>query len=257
MKEKILVADDSQAFLVSLTLLLKRFGYGVMPGESGLEVLKLARFAKPDLVILDVNMERMDGITVLRHLKNDTETFSIPVIMLSSDSNSATVEKCRELGCAAYLFKPIKIDELHRAVQSCFYSITGTNRMYLRCAFKTRVTVTCSGHSHELYSDTLSVGGIYLRMKDPLPVGSSLEMTLSLRKGTQLALKGDVIYTKDLFGEMLPGMAVQFKELSAGDHELLNNFIEGILAGDILENSEEAKIAPVNRRLGRDGYIFV
>jgi two-component system, cell cycle response regulator DivK len=113
MGKNILIADDSQTFLVSLSLFLKKSGFGVIPAEDGMEVLKLVNLWEPGLIILDVNMAVMDGITVLRLLKENKKTAHIPVMMLSTDSSVKTMENCRGLGCYCYLHKPVKLHELH------------------------------------------------------------------------------------------------------------------------------------------------
>jgi two-component system, chemotaxis family, chemotaxis protein CheY len=238
MKKRILIADDSQVFLISIGLLLKRLGFGVLPGENGVEVLKLAKMSEPHLIILDINMEIMDGITVLRHLKGDKRTSRIPVIMLSSDSKPETIEKCKSLGCSAYVQKPLKIQELYEAVQSCFYPDEAKRRNHLRCALNKKINVRYNGEIYQLYSETISAGGIYLRKNEPFPIGSKIDMTLPLDEGLEIQLKGVVIYTQELFGGLLklpPGMAVEFKGIAGENYDTMVNFVENLLAADILE----------------------
>jgi CheY-like chemotaxis protein len=81
---KILIADRSLPFLMALSLLLKRLGFDVLPAENGMEVLRSAELSVPHLIILGVDIAGMDGITVLRHLKQDKKKSHIPVIMLST-----------------------------------------------------------------------------------------------------------------------------------------------------------------------------
>jgi CheY-like chemotaxis protein len=242
MGKKIILADDNRTFLMYLGLLLKRFGYKVIPAENGLEVLKLVKLIESDVVMLDVHMQMLDGLSVLRHIKGDKRVSHTPVIMVSSDSSRETIEQCKRNGCFDYILKPIKIDKLHTSLQLCFFSHMGTNRKHIRTFVNEKVFVDCAGQTCELFSETLSEGGIYLRKEEPLPVGTELAVMLQLQNGQKLTLKGEVIYTKKLFGDFLtlsPGMAIQFKDIAEDASRLLKGHIENLIAGDILEGQGE------------------
>ena len=242
MSKKIILADDNRTFLMYLGILLKRFGYKVIPAENGLEVLKLVKLMESDVVLLDVHMQMMDGLSVLRHIKGDKRVSHIPVIMVSSDSSKETIEQCRVSGCFDYLLKPIKIDKLHSSLQLCFFRHMGTNRKHIRTFVNKKVSVDCAGQTFEFFSETLSEGGIYLRKEDPFPVGTELAVMLPLQNGQKLTLKGEVIYIKKLFGDYFilpPGMAIQFKHIAEDDSRLLKGHIENLIAEDILEGQEQ------------------
>ena len=246
MRKTILIADNSQIFLISIGLLLKRLGFGVIPAENGMEVLKLAKLQEPHLIMLDVNLEGMDGVKALGYLKEDKLTSHIPIIMMSTDSSARKKEQCKALGCAAYLLKPVRISELYAIIQDCFYSHKGTNRKHLRVSYNQKVSVTCSGIEYELSAETLSAGGIYLRKQDPFPIGAKIDISLPVNRAQRLRLQGAVIYTKALFGDLFklpPGMAVEFKGVSENDYLTLRNYIEALLAGDIIEGREGDFIA--------------
>jgi DNA-binding response OmpR family regulator len=241
MNRNILIADDSRTFLISLSLFLKRSGFGVIPAENGMEVLKLVNLWEPGLIILDVNMAVMDGITVLRLLKENKKTAHIPVIMLSTDSSGKTMGNCRGLGCYSYLHKPVKFHELHAVVQECFFAETGTKRRHVRTVFHKKVTVLYKETAYDLSAETLSAGGIYVRKKEPLPVGSEVRVIVPLRVGAKISLTGVVIYTKDLFGGLLtmaPGMAIEFTELSEHGYQTLQSYIEDLLMEDVLDEPD-------------------
>jgi len=242
MSKKIILADDNRTFLMYLGLLLKRFGYKVIPAENGLEVLKLVNLIEADVVILDVHMQTLDGLSVLRHIKGDKRIAHTPVIMVSSDSSKETIEQCKINGCFDYLLKPIKIDKLHASLQLCFFSHMGTNRKHIRTFFNKKVFVDCAGQTYELFSETLSEGGVYLSKEEPFPVGTEVAVTLQLQNSQKLTLMGKVIYIKKLFGDFLilpPGMAIQFKNLTEEDSRLLKWHIENLIADDILEGQGE------------------
>ncbi len=81
---KILIVDDDPDFKQLLAFDLRKSGYAVVLANDGEEGLQKAAKEKPDLILCDIKMPRMDGYTFVRHLKKDTETASIPLIVLTS-----------------------------------------------------------------------------------------------------------------------------------------------------------------------------
>ena len=245
MRKKVIISDDNATFLMYVGLLLKRFDLKVFPTENGVELLKLLKYTDADAVLLDVHMQQMDGFTVLRYLKEDKKTSHIPVIMISADSSSETVEQCRQMGCFDYLTKPLKVDRLHDTLQACFFSQSGIFRRSLRTLCQIKVAVAYNGARYELYAESLSEGGIYIRMEKPLPAGSEVEVSVPLGNGYAIQAKGTVVYTKKLYGDFLslsPGMAVKFNGLASDASETLKFYIEDLIAQDIFAGQEEKLI---------------
>jgi len=242
-KKKLILADDNKTFLMYVGLLLKRFGVEVLPAQNGLEALKMIKAQPPDLIMLDVHMDTMDGITALRHIKADRDIAQIPVIMVSVDISPETVNSCKAVGCSDYLYKPLKLDKLHESIQSAFISGSGRPvRKHIRTAYNKKISVCSNGVKYDLYTEMISEGGVYVRKKEPLPIGSDIEVTLHLESRKTLQCKGKVIYTKETFGgssTFSPGMAIQFYGLSSQEHEYMNNYLKTLVAGDILEEQPE------------------
>jgi len=243
--KKVIIADDNQTFLMYMGILLKRFGFTVLPAENGLEVLKLLKLCEPDVIILDVWLGGVDGTSILRYIKEDRLTSNIPVIMVSSDSTSSIVKKCKSLGCAGYLKKPVKLDQLHDVLETCVFSQIRKKRKHLRISLNKKVTVVLNGVQHELYTETLSEKGIFIRKKDPFPVGSQVDVVLPLDNAETMKLKGEVIYVKGLFGDIMnvpPGMGIEFRKISKSKSKTLRNFIKRELGEDIVDSQEEIVI---------------
>lgn len=243
--KKVILADDNQTFLMYMGILLKRLGFTVLPAESGLEVLKILKFCEPDVVILDVRMGGMDGTAILRYIKEDRLTSNIPVIMVSSDSSNALVKKCKSLGCAAYLKKPVKIDELHNVMETCIFSRKRKKRKYIRVLVNKKVIVVYNGIQYRLYTENISEKGIYIRKKDPFPVGSPVEVLLHLDDRKSIRSKGIIVHTKKFLEGVFnipPGMGIEFKNLSGSQSRMLKNYIKKLIGDDIIDGQEEKVI---------------
>jgi len=242
MSKKIIIADDNKTFLMYAGLLLKRFELKVFPVQNGLEALKFLKYEKADALLLDIHMEPVDGFTVLRYIKEDKGISNIPVIMVSVDSSSETIEKCWQLGCFDFLTKPLKIDKLHDSLQRCFFGHAGTNRKYIRALCNKKVVVIYEDTEYQLYTETLSGGGMYIRKEEPFPAGSEVTVRFYLEDGGGVELKGDVIYTKKVVGDFLtlpPGMGIAFKGVPENDASILKLLVEDLIARDIFDSQEE------------------
>ena len=226
-----------------LGLLLKRLGIKVVPVQNGPEALKMIKMRSPDLIMLNVHLDEVDGISTLRRIKADMVMAKIPVIMISTDTSPETVNTCKALGCFDYLSKPIKVDNLHGSIQNAFFAgSSGPIRKYIRTAYNKKISLYSYGIKYDLYTEMLSGGGVYVRKEKPLPIGSDVDVTLHLESAKKLRLKGKVIYTKETLGDLSnlsPGMAIQFYGLSEQEQEDMNNYLKTLVAGDILEEQQE------------------
>jgi two-component system, OmpR family, response regulator len=107
---RILVVEDEPRILAFVARGLEAEGFVVDAAEDGMEALQRARGARPDLVVLDLLLPRVDGLTVLRELKRDRP--GLPVLVLSARSDLPTKLRGFELGANDYVAKPFAFDEL-------------------------------------------------------------------------------------------------------------------------------------------------
>ena len=117
-KKKILVVDDELDMLMVIKLRLEASGYEVITATDGLEGLNAARRVKPDLIVLDIMLPKMNGYKVARFLKFDEEYKSIPIVMLTALSGEEDKLTGIETGADAYLTKPFETQQLLDAVKS-------------------------------------------------------------------------------------------------------------------------------------------
>jgi two-component system cell cycle response regulator len=109
---KILTVDDSRTIRLIVTRALRAYDCTIFEGSNGEEGLAVAAREKPNLIILDVTMPVMDGITMLTKLKEDPELKAIPVIMLTAESGRENILQIARIGVRDYLVKPFKEDVL-------------------------------------------------------------------------------------------------------------------------------------------------
>ena len=106
MPKKILVVDDERNIVRLIEVNLTQYGYEVVTAFDGVEALEKVERGKPDLIVLDVMMPRMDGFEVLRTLKANPATAEIPVVMLTAKAQDADVVRGWRSGVDMYLTKP-------------------------------------------------------------------------------------------------------------------------------------------------------
>lgn len=112
MPAKILSVDDSKTIRMIVGKAFRPFETVVVEAANGEEGLAVAARERPDLIILDITMPVMDGVTMLTKLKEHPELKSIPVIMLTAESGRENVLHIAKLGVRDYLVKPFKEEQL-------------------------------------------------------------------------------------------------------------------------------------------------
>ncbi len=130
-KARILVVDDNRSLVRIIEGILQRQGYEIVTAYDGVEAMKQVEATRPDLIILDIVMPRLDGYQVCRTLQKDPKTAAIPVLLLSvkgqldePDLDDQAIEarlqeqiEGFEAGAADFITKPVKAKELEERVQ--------------------------------------------------------------------------------------------------------------------------------------------
>jgi DNA-binding response OmpR family regulator len=111
-----LVVDDDPVIQKLLQVNFEMEGYSVITAGDGEEGLAKAQAERPDAVVLDVMMPKMDGLEVARRLKGDPDTESIPIILLSAKAQQADIQAGTATGAEDYLTKPFDPLELLQRV---------------------------------------------------------------------------------------------------------------------------------------------
>lgn len=114
-KPKILLIDDEASIRQLMRQVLGE-SYEIAEAADGVEGLKAAQQAPPDLIILDLRMPGLDGLAVLRKLKAHAQTAGVPVIIVSALGETDTLMESQRSGAADHLIKPFDVSELRRIV---------------------------------------------------------------------------------------------------------------------------------------------
>jgi len=115
--KKILIADDRSEVVELVKVTLEGEGYQTIDASDGREALEKIKREKPDLILLDIIMPRMDGFEVLSKVKKDPKTKDIPIIMLTAKGQKSDQEKGEELGATGYIIKPFSPSALLKRIE--------------------------------------------------------------------------------------------------------------------------------------------
>ncbi len=117
----VLIVDDSAAIRKILQRVLRQADVPlgeVYEAADGLDALKVLDTQKVSLVLADINMPNMDGLQLLRKLKEDEQWKNLPVIMVTTEGGQAKVMAAAELGAAGYIRKPFTADQIRHTLAS-------------------------------------------------------------------------------------------------------------------------------------------
>ncbi|MCA9917984.1 MAG: response regulator [Anaerolineales bacterium] len=117
MKTSILLVDDEPNLRQLLRHMLEIGGYQVVEAEDGLDALDRLTEMTPDVMILDVMMPNLDGVTLCKQLRASARFATLPIVMLSGKTQYKAVQEGLAAGANRYLCKPITVDELIQTVR--------------------------------------------------------------------------------------------------------------------------------------------
>jgi len=124
MTKKILAIDDMKTLRDLLGKVLKTAGYEVVEAVDGVDGLNKFTTHKPDLVISDLNMPNLDGIGFVSGARSKTEGKSVPILILTTETNDVLKQRAKEAGATGWLTKPFNPKRIVKLVDQ----LTGTRR---------------------------------------------------------------------------------------------------------------------------------
>lgn len=115
---KILIIEDNLMNMRLAQLLLETAGHEVLQAVNALDGLEIARGQSPEMILMDIQLPGMDGLTATQLLKEDANTNQIKVIALTAFAMKGDEEKMRAAGCDGYIAKPIRYKEFLETIES-------------------------------------------------------------------------------------------------------------------------------------------
>lgn len=145
----ILLVDDIPEQIVFAGSILKDEGYRVFVLTSGTAALKFLEDHRPDLIMLDIKMENIDGLEVCKRLKLNSLTKDIPIIFLTAQTSPEIIKRCFDLGAADYVVKPFIREEFLARVKA---QLDNSKQRLELAAANSELRMFCSAVSHDLKS---------------------------------------------------------------------------------------------------------
>jgi CheY-like chemotaxis protein len=109
---RILVVEDNDMNMQLVEFLLEEGGYDIMKATSGEEALEVTRDSSgvpPDLILMDIHLPGMDGLSVVRAMKEEPRTSAVPILALTAHAMRGDKDRFLEAGCDGYISKPIDV----------------------------------------------------------------------------------------------------------------------------------------------------
>ena len=115
--ETILVVEDNPLNLELISDILEAHGYRVQAATSGAEAIKMVDAEKPDLILMDIQLPGLDGLTITGMIKEKPGNHDLPIIALTAHAMRGDEEKAKEAGCDGYISKPIDTRAVPKTVR--------------------------------------------------------------------------------------------------------------------------------------------
>ena len=115
--KNVMVVEDNEKNRKLMRVVLKAKGYNIIEASTGEEALNLLKNQKPDIILMDIQLPGIDGITLIKQIKGDITTKDIPIIAVTAYAMKGDEQKILETGCDAYVSKPINTQELPLIVE--------------------------------------------------------------------------------------------------------------------------------------------
>lgn len=117
MAKKILIVDDSSSMRQMINFTLKNNGYEVVEAVDGMDAVAKVKANVFNMVLTDLNMPKMDGITLIKELRKNPSTKFIPIVMLTTESQAEKKQEGKTAGASGWIVKPFQPDQLVAVVK--------------------------------------------------------------------------------------------------------------------------------------------
>lgn len=115
--KNVMVVEDNEKNRKLVRVVLKAKGYNIIEAATGEEALNLLKNQKPDIILMDIQLPGIDGLTLIKQIKASVVTKDIPIIAVTAYAMKGDEQKILDTGCDAYVSKPINTQELPLIVE--------------------------------------------------------------------------------------------------------------------------------------------
>jgi CheY-like chemotaxis protein len=222
-KKFIMVVDGNPKDALTTSMILQNFGYSVTTVKSAEEALEFLSIAAPSLVITEFILPGMNGIVLMDRMRRNPVVSKVPVVVQTSHADPSGRDQCLQAGCFLYLRKPVRGEDLYRAVQSI---VERTPRKNVRVSTYLKASVEGTGTGEEFVT-MISVQGMFIKTLHPRPLGSKHTVSFMLKKKI-IWVEAMVLYTYGFGDESSkdPGMGMKFINIEPVDLALVQTFIQ-------------------------------
>lgn len=117
MEQKILIVDDSKSLRLSMKFMLEEAGYSVTEAEDGQEGLSKSSCDLYKLIISDVNMPNMDGLSMISQIRSGSVNRFVPILVVTTEGQAGKIEQGKQVGASGWIVKPFNAEQLIATVK--------------------------------------------------------------------------------------------------------------------------------------------
>ncbi len=222
----ILLVDDVRFFLELEKSFLKRTSCEILMAENGEEAIEVAKKTKPNLILMDLFMPKMNGDEACKAIKADPNLKNVPIIMVTSAGKNEEMGRCQLAGCDDYLTKPINKMELLGKVKS-YLDIPV--RKHVRIPIDAQVYYKHTGVEYTGSVSNISEGGLFIESIEPLEMGTELGLKFKVPpQEDAMETIGKVVRVVKGFGtgpvRSIPGMGIQFTHITPMQKKVIADY---------------------------------
>lgn len=239
-KKIVLVVDGDSTARFFTSVYLLRLDYHVFSVATAEEALRIMELVLPLIVITEIALPQMDGIALLKALKEDRGRQRVPVLVYTSIKDPAAKRACEQAGCDGFLTQGPDHNVLYEAVQR---ATENKPRHFIRLATWLDAVVSLPGGGDQTALVTaISEQGMFVSMANPLPHGAQAFFTVHLPKVAPggIRIPGQVLYSHAGGAGRTQGVGVKFLSLPPQDAMRIKTFIQEKLTTGLGKGDRQA-----------------
>ncbi len=186
-QEKILIIDDNRMNIQLLNSILSKENYNVVSTLDSTKAFSMTLEEKPDIILLDIMMPRLDGFEVCKQLKSSEQTKYIPVIFLTARNDEEGVKKAFELGAADYVTRPFNRTELLARIRT-HLDLKRTHQRLLELERQSSILAMAVTANHEINQPLMVLSGNLFLLKESLDLEKLSEKQLEYLERMERAI---------------------------------------------------------------------